>query len=124
MRYTNSGNQATNFSLAVNRRYTDSAGERHEETIWYDISCFGDLAENCHTYLQKGSLAQVSGSRIEVNTWVGSDGTDRAQLNIVARRVDFLGRTRTQDEDGDTAPAAAAGSGAPQSESDDDDMPW
>ena len=126
MRYTNSGNPVTNFSIAVNRRYTDGAGERHEETSWYGVSCFGDLAENCHTYLQRGSQAQVTGSRIEVSAWTGNDGVDRAELNIVARRVDFLGRTRTQDGDvnGGADPAAANGNGAPQSEADEDGMPW
>ena len=53
-------------------------------------------------------------------------GVDRAELNIVARRVDFLGRTRTQDGDvnGGADPAAANGNGAPQSEADEDGMPW
>ena len=122
MRYTDSGDAVTNFSIAINRRYTDGAGEPHEETSWYGVSCFGNLAENCNTYLQRGSQVQVSGSRIESDTWVGNDGVGRAQLSIVARRVDFLGRTRTQDDNGGADPAAA--NGAPQRQTDDDDMPW
>ena len=54
MRYTPQGTAVTDFSVATSRRYTDSAGERREETNWFNVSAWNNLAELCNQYLQKG----------------------------------------------------------------------
>ena len=41
MRYTPSGQAVTNFSVATNRKYTNSDGQSVEETIWFRISAWG-----------------------------------------------------------------------------------
>ncbi len=127
MRYTNErGDAATNFRIAVNRSYTDSAGEKHDDTRWFAITAYGDLGENCNTYLMRGSMVQVTSSRIAVDTWRDKDDVDHARLAITARRVDFLARTRGSAE-GDNASAQGASpaqSNAPAATDDDDDMPW
>ena len=123
MRYTNQrGDAATNFRIAVNRSYTDSAGEKQDEASWFGITAYGNQGENCNLYLKQGSMVQITGSRIKVDTWKDKDGVDHARLEITARRVDFLARTRTSEElGGAPAPATAEANDAP---SDDDDMPW
>ncbi len=40
MRYTPSGVPVTVFSLAVNKTWTDSAGERHEKVLWFRVTAW------------------------------------------------------------------------------------
>ena len=61
MRYTPNGNPVTSFRLATSRRYTTSDGERHEETEWFRIVCWNQLAERCNQFLTKGKKVYVEG---------------------------------------------------------------
>ena len=61
MRYTPQGTPVTSFSIATNRVYTDSNGERQQETEWFTIIAWRQLAELCNQYLSKGRRAFVEG---------------------------------------------------------------
>ncbi len=91
MRYTPNGNPVTSFSVATNRRYTDSQGERHEETEWFRVVAWNQLAELCNQYLSRGRRAYVEG-RLRSNRWEGQDGQTRFSNEIIADRVLFLDR--------------------------------
>ncbi len=52
MRYTPSGQAVTNFSVATNRQYTSSDGQKVKETVWFRISAWGRQAETCNQYLR------------------------------------------------------------------------
>ena len=41
MRYTPSGQPVTSFSVASNRSYTGSNGQKVDETIWFRVYCLG-----------------------------------------------------------------------------------
>ncbi len=91
MRFTPNGRPVTSFSVATNRRYTTSEGERREETEWFTVVTWGRLAEQCNQYLTKGRLVYVEG-RLRTHTWEGQDGQKRSRNEIVADRVSFLDR--------------------------------
>jgi single-strand DNA-binding protein len=91
MRFTPNGRPVTSFSVATNRRYTTSDGERREETEWFTVVTWGRLAEQCNQYLTKGRLVYVEG-RLRTHTWEGQDGQRRSRNEIVADRVSFLDR--------------------------------
>jgi len=91
MRFTPNGRPVTSFSVATNRRYTTSEGERREETEWFNVVTWGRLAEQCNQYLTKGRLVYVEG-RLRSHTWEGQDGQRRSRNEIVADRVSFLDR--------------------------------
>jgi len=91
MRYTANGNAVTHFSIAVNRNFQASDGERREETDWFDIVTWNKLAEICSQYLQKGSQAFVEG-RLQTRSWEGQDGQKRYKTEVVAQTVLFLGQ--------------------------------
>jgi single-strand DNA-binding protein len=91
MRFTPNGKPVTSFSVATNRRYTTSEGERKEETEWFTVVTWGRLAEQCNQYLTKGRLVYVEG-RLRTHTWEGQDGQKRYRNEIVADRVSFLDR--------------------------------
>ena len=59
MRYTAQGVAMTTFSIATNRVYTDAGGERQEETQWFTVVTWRQLAEQCNQYLTKGRPVPV-----------------------------------------------------------------
>ncbi len=91
MRFTPNGRPVTSFSVATNRRYTTSEGERREETEWFTVVAWGRLAEQCNQFLTKGRLVYVEG-RLRMHTWESQDGQRRYRNEIVADRVSFLDR--------------------------------
>ena len=96
MRYLQSGQAVTSFSVATNRQYTNSRGEQIKETIWFRVSAWGRQAEICNQYLSKGSKVLVEGRlTADPNTggprvWTGQDGSTRASFEINAQTVRFL----------------------------------
>jgi single-strand DNA-binding protein len=49
LRYTPSGRPVASFSVATSRSWTSSEGERREETEWFNVVAWGNLAEICKT---------------------------------------------------------------------------
>ena len=124
MRYLPSGQAVTNISVAANRTYTDSNGQRVKETIWFRVSVWGAQAESVNQYLQQGSRVLVEGRlRPDPETgnpriWTRNDGTPGANFEVTAQRVVFLS-TREEDQ--------ALGSGVPGGmvePVDEDDIPF
>lgn len=97
MRYTPTGQAVTSFSVATDRQYTGSAGQPVKETIWFRISVWGKLAENCNIYLKKGQKVLVEGRLVpDLETggprlWKRQDGTMAASFEVTASTVRFLG---------------------------------
>ena len=75
MRYTPNGNPVTSFRLATSRRYTTSDGERREETEWFRVVCWNQLAERCNQFLTRGKKVYVEG-RLKSDTWDGQRRSD------------------------------------------------
>ena len=96
MRYTSSGTPVTDFTVATTRTYTDSSGERREETDWFRVSAWRQLAEQCNQYLAKGRLVYVEG-RLHVRQYEANDGSTRFSSDVMANDVRFLSRP---DRDG------------------------
>ena len=47
MRYTPSGRPVTTFTVATSRTWNTTDGERHTETVWFNVVTWGNLAEIC-----------------------------------------------------------------------------
>jgi single-strand DNA-binding protein len=90
MRYTPSGRPVTEFSVAVNRKWTTQEGTPGEETVWFRVTCWGRLAETTNQYLSKGRQVMVVG-RVKASAWTAQDGEARATLELTAQDVKFLG---------------------------------
>jgi single-strand DNA-binding protein len=91
MRFTPNGNPVTSFRVATNWRFTNSQGERREETEWFTVVTWNRLAEQCNQFLTKGRLIYVEG-RLRTRNWEGQDGEKRFRNEIVADNVTFLDR--------------------------------
>ena len=123
MRYTPNGQAVTSFSVASNRKYTTSTGEKREETEWFNVSAWGKLGETCNQWLTKGSQVYVEG-RLSSRTYEGRDGQTRFVNEINLTDVQFLGRAQGGgDEDGpygfDGGDSSPAEDGPPMDEVDD-----
>jgi single-strand DNA-binding protein len=104
MRYTANGNAVTSFRIASTRSYT-TAGERKQETEWFTVVAWNQLAEHVNQYLSKGRRAYVEG-RLHSNSWDGPDGQTRFSNEIIANTILFLDRPGSDP------------SGAPEGDSD------
>ena len=94
MRYTPSGRPVTAFTLAVNRAWSATGGERHEETDWFNIVAWGDLAETCNRYLHKGDRVFLEG-RLQTRNWESADKQKHTRTEVVAHEMVMLdGRPR------------------------------
>jgi len=135
MRYTSGGTPVTNFRLATGRTYTTRDGERREETEWFTVTSWSQLAETVNQYLTKGRRVYVEG-RLKSSTWQGQDGQSRFRNEIIAEKVMFLDGTGDQQGgggqnwQGDPPPTSpdegvqAAPPGPDGPPDDDDDLPW
>lgn len=87
LRYTPSGVAVANFTLAVNRNFTNQQGEREADFI--NCVVWRRPAENVANYLKKGSLAGVDG-RIQTRNYEAQDGRRVYVTEVVAESVQFL----------------------------------
>ncbi|MBN1537882.1 MAG: single-stranded DNA-binding protein [Anaerolineales bacterium] len=105
MRYTPNGQAVTNFNVATNRQYTGSDGTQVKETIWFRVSTWGKIAENCNQYLRKGSKVLIEGRLVPdqstggPKTWTRQDGSVSASYDVTANVVQFLS-SRSEVESG------------------------
>ncbi len=88
LRYTGSNVAVASFSLAVNRNYTNQAGEREADFI--NIVVWRKQAENVKNYLSQGSQVAIDG-RIQTRSYDGEDGKKKYVTEVVADNVEFLG---------------------------------
>jgi len=93
LRYTPQGNAVCDFSVAVNDRKRDKAGEWQDVTTWFKITFWGKQAENASKYLTKGRQVYVEG-RLQVEEWTDRDGNNRFTLAIQGTEIQFLGEIR------------------------------
>jgi single-strand DNA-binding protein len=87
LRYTPNGVAVTHFTLAVDRRFTNQAGEREADFI--PIVTWQKLAENCANHLRKGRLVAVEG-RLQIRSYEAQDGQRRRVAEVIAGNVQFL----------------------------------
>ena len=119
MRYTANGAPVTTFTVAVNRNHQTPEGERKEETEWFNVVAWRQLAEQCSQYLQKGRRVFVEG-RLQTRSWDGADGQRRQRIEVVAQSVLFLDRAQGAPLPSDRFDAAVA----PADMVDVDDLPF
>ncbi|MCA9885499.1 MAG: single-stranded DNA-binding protein [Anaerolineae bacterium] len=90
MRHTPSGRPVTSFSVATNRTWTSAEGERHEETEWFNVVTWGNLAEICNNHLNKGQQVYVEG-RLQTRGWEDENGKKHFRTELVANEMILLG---------------------------------
>jgi single-strand DNA-binding protein len=87
-RHTQNGTPVSRFSLAMNRQWTDSDQQVHEETEWIYIVIWNK--ENLAAYLTKGTKVYVEG-RIQTRSYEDDGGVKRHVTEVVAQNIVLLG---------------------------------
>jgi single-strand DNA-binding protein len=99
--------KVASFVLAIDRASREGGAD------FVGVSAWDRQAELCAEYLGKGRRIAVDG-RLKSRSWE-EDGKRRSAIEVVARRIEFLGGGPRRDEDDDVggevipfeAPAAA-----------------
>src|SRR5215467_10709195 len=89
LQITSDGTPLTRFSLAVNRSYTSSSGEKVEETEWFNIVAWRQLAEICERYLHKGTKVYLEG-RLSQRKYTDREGVQRTSVEVIANEMEML----------------------------------
>lgn len=89
LRFGQSGTAICRMRLvAADRRKNDQTGEWEDsDTLWMDVTCFKQLAENVVESVVKGDLVVVTG-KIRTEEWEDRDsGGKRSKVSMVADTV-------------------------------------
>ena len=119
LRFTNNGAAITNMRMAVNRRWNKD-GEWEEETSFFDVTAWAQLAENCAETLSKGMRINVIG-RLEEQSWEDKETkAARRKVVIIADEISpslrWATASITKQGKGGGAPSAAKKSAEPAEE--------
>jgi single-strand DNA-binding protein len=106
MRYTAGGKAVTTFSVAVGRRVGTGEAQR-EETEWFHVVAYEQLAETTNQYLTKGAKIYVEG-RLQTRTWEDQEGRKHSRTEVIAQQVLFLDGTRQAPAGEAPAPSGEA----------------
>ena len=87
LRYTGSNIPTATFSIAVNRNFTNQAGEREADFI--NVIVWRKQAENCKNYLTKGSQVAIEG-RIQTRNYENKDGNKVYVTEVVCENMRML----------------------------------
>lgn len=87
LRYTPNGVAVANFTLAVNRPFTNQQGNREADFI--NCVVWRKAAENLANYMNKGSMIGVEG-RIQTRRFEGKDGKTVFVTEVLADNIQFL----------------------------------
>lgn len=89
---TQGGVEFTRFTIAVNRPFTNAAGERVAD--YFNVICWRQLAERCAKYLFKGSKVGIVGS-VQCRQYEDRDRIKRKSFDVIADEVEFLSQRQS-----------------------------
>ena len=87
LRHTTKGDAVASFTVAVNRQFTNSQGEREADFI--NCVMWRKAAENFAKYTQKGSLVGIEG-RIQTRSYENQQGQRVYVTEVVADNFSLL----------------------------------
>lgn len=102
LRTSAGGSQVAKFSLAVNRTRKDKTGQY--PTDWFDVICFGKLAEVAAERIRKGQDVIVAGS-VEIEKWTDQNGGQRTSVQVNARDFQLINPPKRDEAPASTAAA-------------------
>lgn len=94
LRYTSSNIATVSFSVAVDRRYNGSNGERVTDFI--NCVAWRQSAEFMSKYIHQGDLISVTG-QIQTRNYQGNDGVTRYVTEVVCDNISIEASKQTGD---------------------------
>ncbi|MCX7739349.1 MAG: single-stranded DNA-binding protein [Hydrogenothermaceae bacterium] len=121
VRFLASGMQITSFTIVVNRRYKSKNGEWQEESYFFDVEAYGNVAERVASTLSKGYQVLLEGS-LRQDKWESQSGEKRSKVKIVADRVSIISKPVSKNVDSEINEESIKLD--IDSENIDEDIPW
>lgn len=122
LRTTPSGADVCKMGLAVTRRYKTQDGQRHEETLFINVTAWNKLAKYCGEHLRKGRPVVVEGA-LKMNEWDDREtGKRRSVIEVHANRLQAL--SWDSDGGGESSKQPANSAAASEAALFDDDIPF
>ncbi|QOW60977.1 single-stranded DNA-binding protein [Treponema pedis] len=87
LKTTPNGTPLCTFSIAANRNFKKD-DTFVQETSYFDVETWSNLAKLCNQNGSKGRGVRVVG-RIKQDRWVGADGKNYSKVKVVAEHVEF-----------------------------------
>ncbi len=123
VKYMPSGSAVAEFSVAANEKFKKSDGSKGEHTEWYNVRCYGKLAELVGEYRSKGDLVFIQG-RLRTDTWE-HEGKKHYKTYLNVDTMRGLSGQRSAGQGTGPAERPGAAPPAPSSQDDfDDDIPF
>lgn len=120
LRHTGTGKTVCNYSVAVNR-YMGAGNDT--KTMWYEVTTWGQQAENDAKFLTKGRQIHIVG-RVAAESYTDKQGNARASLVVTP----IPGGVTYCDQRGGGAEAprqqSAPAQSTPEDNFSDDEIPW
>jgi single-strand DNA-binding protein len=98
-RFTSTGKNVCNFSVAVSRKWKSGEGEQKEATDWFNIEAWGRLGEVCQQYLGKGRLVFLEGRLHTDRVEDKEKGDARYYTKVVLAQMQILDRRSGEPEE-------------------------
>ena len=74
------------FGIACNKSWKNSQNEWEEETSFFNVTVWRNLAEQAASVLEKGMPIVVNGE-LKQDRWEDSDGNNRSTVNVTAKSI-------------------------------------
>jgi single-strand DNA-binding protein len=112
VRYTNTNKVVAQFTLAVNRPFTNAEGQK--EVDYINIVIWGKQAEAIGNYVSKGQRLLVEG-RLQIRSYTGNDGAKHWVTEVVAYSFEFIEKkgAQTTTQQDQASPMESFGGAAP-----------
>lgn len=91
IKYTTTNVEVLTISVAVERNYKSANGEY--ETDFFDVICWRQTAKFVANYFNKGDKIEIDGV-LTNRKWVDKYNQNRTNMEILAQRIDFGGKTQ------------------------------
>ena len=125
VRYTTTGKVVCQFTLAVDRPFTNQDGQREADFI--NIVVWGKIAELCGNSLTKGQRALVDG-RLQLRSYDAKDGGKRYVTEVVAENFSLLDSKPKEHQQNNARQVSTPGdpfaNGGQSIDIGDDDLPF
>lgn len=94
LRKTADNKSIASFSIAVNRDYKDSSGNK--ATDFFDCVCWDGKADFVNKYVKKGMLVVVDG-RLQTNRWKDKNDITRVSYDVVIDNIQLADSSHNSD---------------------------
>lgn len=86
-----SGKKVAKFTLATNENYTNSKGEKVEQTEWHRLTAWGKTADVIEKYVTKGKEIAIEG-KLTHRSYDDKNGEKKYVTDIVINELLLIGK--------------------------------